>query len=35
MGLNIKISSEDEYMGLYKGKLHMKLYVCRVEIERQ
>ena len=35
VGLNSKIGNEEEYMGLYRGKPHMKLYVCKVEIKRQ
>jgi len=35
MGRNIEISSEDEYVAPYKGKLHkeLHLYICEIEIE--
>jgi hypothetical protein len=35
MGLDIRVSLEDEYKGPYKGRPHANLYVCKLEVRRQ
>jgi|GEM_PF-831148 len=34
IGIKCRIISEHEYTGTYKGAPHMRLYVCKIELER-